>query len=665
MKIKKTFYIFPLLAILILPNISFAQTINELKIQIENLLRQIQQLQEQINTRRNQQIQTQNQWCYNFNRNLKIEMVGNDIANLHIALEKEGFVISETEKKQKRFGETTASAISGFQVKYKEEILNPLGLNYPTGYVGVSTRKKLNSLYGCDKKPICLQVITSARNPKTGECKEFNTPCDVPTDWIKVEKCIACPVYPIPAPDWCKNGKIVDGGRDEYGCARPPKCILSTDNQPPTIYEVSGPMSLKINEIGTWIVKANDPEQGILTYSVIWGDELPPFTTQSISKSLPYNQTATFTHSYSKPGIYTVIFVVTDEQGLYAKTSITVKVEEIFSSFITVLSPNGGENLSLGQSYPIKWKQSQDSLLTIWLRNRKLEPKGFISKMNYYIKPIVEKFNGKSGENAYIWEVNSDIPPASGYEVCIDRYFNLALEIPSGYEDCSDAPFAIIGSPANYKILYGILRPSPISYYMWGSHILMANDGVTYRVKAAHDNILYDLKKYENLNVLIAGQVSYYPLEGGFWGIIAEKVQPTIVPLPSSLTVISPNGGEVWFQGSKQYIKVKSSIINKNICLSLYRDNAYIQNIGCSFNVSDSILTYEWLVPSTLPIGDGYKIFAKTTDVNGKEVFDFSDASFSIVAPTSSFNIYLNSQLANILEAAKSILEQISNFLKR
>lgn len=35
----------------------------------------------------------------------------------------------------------------------------------------------------------CVQVVTPAKNPATGECQEFPTPCDVPEGWEKVEKC--------------------------------------------------------------------------------------------------------------------------------------------------------------------------------------------------------------------------------------------------------------------------------------------------------------------------------------------------------------------------------------------------------------------------------------------------------------------------------------------
>lgn len=38
-------------------------------------------------------------------------------------------------------------------------------------------------------KNACIQVITPARDPKTGDCIDFPTPCDVPQDWNTVESC--------------------------------------------------------------------------------------------------------------------------------------------------------------------------------------------------------------------------------------------------------------------------------------------------------------------------------------------------------------------------------------------------------------------------------------------------------------------------------------------
>ena len=38
-----------------------------------------------------------------------------------------------------------------------------------------------------DTDEVCIQVITPARNPQTGEVRDFPTPCDVPEGWELVE----------------------------------------------------------------------------------------------------------------------------------------------------------------------------------------------------------------------------------------------------------------------------------------------------------------------------------------------------------------------------------------------------------------------------------------------------------------------------------------------
>jgi len=38
-----------------------------------------------------------------------------------------------------------------------------------------------------DTGTMCAQVVTPARNPKTGDIKEFPTPCDVPEGWVVIE----------------------------------------------------------------------------------------------------------------------------------------------------------------------------------------------------------------------------------------------------------------------------------------------------------------------------------------------------------------------------------------------------------------------------------------------------------------------------------------------
>ena len=63
------------------------------------------------------------------------------------------------------FDERLASAVTGFQQKYKAEVLSPSGLLYGTGYVGKLTRAKLNKLYGCNNNTVSNPTPTSGTVP--------------------------------------------------------------------------------------------------------------------------------------------------------------------------------------------------------------------------------------------------------------------------------------------------------------------------------------------------------------------------------------------------------------------------------------------------------------------------------------------------------------------
>lgn len=81
---------------------------------------------------------------YTFTRDLKIGMYGTDVGILQKYLREEGlFKVGITSY----YGPITAKAVSDFQMKYKDEILTPLGLTEPTGYFGESSRKMMETLY--------------------------------------------------------------------------------------------------------------------------------------------------------------------------------------------------------------------------------------------------------------------------------------------------------------------------------------------------------------------------------------------------------------------------------------------------------------------------------------------------------------------------------------
>ncbi len=159
--------------ILILPSISSAQTTESLQAQITALLQQLQQLQQQLAQTQG----TSQKWCHTFGNNLKIESSGSEIQSSNNALANEG-ILDEKSAAKDDFDENIAAAVTGFQEKYKDEILTPNGLSRGTGYVGPSTRKKLNQLYGCSNQQKPIIPITSCPVPvrmacPTGQHYEF------------------------------------------------------------------------------------------------------------------------------------------------------------------------------------------------------------------------------------------------------------------------------------------------------------------------------------------------------------------------------------------------------------------------------------------------------------------------------------------------------------
>ena len=106
------------------------------------------------------------------------------------------------------------------------------------------------------------------------------------------------------------------------------KIYSAGSNLPPVIDGVSGPTTLNVGETGTWSVKAHDPESGLLSYIVNWGDSVSSGSGGggAAPMSISASQTTTFTHSYSRAGTYKVVFTITDNKGLTAQSSISVQV---------------------------------------------------------------------------------------------------------------------------------------------------------------------------------------------------------------------------------------------------------------------------------------------------------------------------------------------------
>lgn len=88
-----------------------------------------------------------------FNRNLKLGMVGEDVRQLQILLNKDNDTkvvsqgIGSPGQESTYFGTLTQKAVIRYQEKFADKILKPNGLNLGTGIVGKSTRAVLNEMH--------------------------------------------------------------------------------------------------------------------------------------------------------------------------------------------------------------------------------------------------------------------------------------------------------------------------------------------------------------------------------------------------------------------------------------------------------------------------------------------------------------------------------------
>ena len=271
---------------------------------------------------------------------------------------------------------------------------------------------------------------------------------------------------------------------------------LTTTNKPPVITGMGGPTSLKTNEVGTWSVKAYDPDGTYLSYSVDWGDNTLKSSASRSAITQSATQEATFTHSYSQAGTYYPTFTVTDNTGLSAKTSISVNVEGLTQPSITVLSPNGGETWKVGQKVAIRWQTKgipQNPQTQLDIMDDRIS--GWIASSLFGSVPALDYatlISSNGDENIYEYSFivpqnfNSSLPSqyqnvygGNHYTVNVTIVLSGQAGTPSQRtkNDSSDAPFSIVSSVS-------LTNKPPVITAVGGPTTLQVNETGTWVVKA-------------------------------------------------------------------------------------------------------------------------------------------------------------------------------------
>ncbi|HOK81057.1 MAG TPA: lectin like domain-containing protein, partial [bacterium] len=307
-------------------------------------------------------------------------------------------------------------------------------------------------------------------------------------------------------------------------------------------------------------------------------------------------------------------------------TNVCIKVYGTGSG-LELTSPNSGEIWEQGSRQTIRWNYS--SSLS---GNVKLE----LMKNERVVSIIASGISiGTGGTGFYNWKIPTTISTGDDYKIRITSISNPVIT------DTSDATFSIIAG----KIT--VSHPgSGIKFSKGTSQIIQwtasGNTGSYIKVELLKsNNFVSTIASSASAGINGRGSyVWYIPstiAAGDDYSIrVSSKINSSIFGISEpftitgpSVTVTSPNGGEIWYSGTTQKItwiySGSSPTYFKIECMKDYTATT-IGHVYCSGN-SGSFL---WYIPSSWQASQGYKI--RLTSISDASITDTSDDDFTISA---------------------------------
>ena len=432
------------------------------------------------------------QWCHTFNRNLGIGSNGDELSVLLTALGKEDLKVGDIGiRGTTYYDELIAAAVTAFQEKYRDEILTPNGLKYGTGYVGPSTRAKLNRLYGCG-----ITIPYPIPTPPTPSGTPVPTP--IPTQFSRLYIEVDTGGGLMQTSDAIK----VDVGQSRRARAMyvplMPPCSsgFACAGMMPAPQEVSAQWTSSNSSIAAILSLApgcvtNPPDTTLCGGSFTSIAGISAGTAEIKALYAPY------------PNAYTT----------------TAKVNVVAPSTqpsITVISPNGGESWQTGTAQTIKWQPYKSNFscasntpcptptpapVTITLVRYVAPCTTNVCPLLYPVPHTLATNITDSG--SFDWTVGKDI---NGL-ILVGQY---TAHVSNGYSsDSSDAPFSIVAAETtNYTLSASYVSGNKNSYAA-GEKISLAIKGIE----------LFDGSPGEsgegfNVQVYVRGTNDGYSLQG-------------------------------------------------------------------------------------------------------------------------------------------------------
>ncbi len=228
----------------------------------------------------------------------------------------------------------------------------------------------------------------------------------------------------------------------------------TSGNRAPVISGIDAPTILAVNQLGTWTVRATDPSNGTLSFSVDYGDTgICPMgyscTTEAPAARSSTQTVSTFTHQYATPGTYTLRFIVTNSAGLSVQSTATVQVNNTSTvGSLKMTRPNGGEVWQKGTTQTITW--TAPAYFRATYADLKLVPiyqcPSGLMCAQVMPAPYAIVTGISINQNSYSWRVGDTINTYATNNLGSALEGQYTVEIcESGTSNCdsSDAPFTI------------------------------------------------------------------------------------------------------------------------------------------------------------------------------------------------------------------------------
>lgn len=637
-------------------------------------------------------------FCYNWTGNLRVGDYGMEVAKLQSALEKDGFAISDSDRPQKdgqtiteftKFGESTASAVVEFQEKYASEILTPNNLRRGTGFVGVSTRAKLNQLYGCkEMRPVPPPPVPPTTYCPPDTAPSSGLPCVVrPTTEPSIavispnggETLTAGQSYTI---RWNSSGIPSNSnvrigyylGKTLMGFAR----IAEVSNT--GSYNWVVPTSQSVSELYRLSIqyRINPDTEGVTVadYSDSYFTIVAPTTTGNVTEvSSAIQPTASlavkvtiipFTNFSVIPGAggTTIRGFVVENTSNYPSTTDGAFGEILILSHPDV-KPTDNNSSVMGQVIARGYLNSQHQASLTFLT-----PQTISSSRVYTIAAVMKSdmsaYQGSVGQLSLVSVLN-DTPVTGTLPITGARHtFNNSLNVGTISYQQTGGGIVLTGNSIESEYvskmyIKGLATDSIKINETGRKYSCIASEVSFISTCIINENLqksasltLYSSNARDEISI----RTTDLDVFGNTYGYRPVLTYTSTSSTQPSITVLSPNGGENIQTGQTYAIRWNSANIPPNATVKIgYYLGPLLDGLAQVAQVSNTGI-YNWTIPSTQSVGTQYKIgieYRSNQNTEGVTAADSSDSYFTITAPTSyypGFNIKTDKTQYNIDDTA-------------